>query len=95
MGVIPMKNPISRKSKMRYDDEGIAPIIAAVILIAAVAIGAGVVIGAYQLTQKPDVTYNITDTGFSLAGVDATSIYAIAAVIGVLGLMWFASRKKT
>lgn len=82
------------KPKRRWNDEGIAPIIAGVILIIGAAIAAGVVIAAYQLTVKPDIVYNITDTGFSLAGVDTGVIYAIAGAAVLLGLLWVASKRK-
>lgn len=84
-----MKN----KSKMYHDKNAIAPVIAAAILIIGCAIAGGVLIAAYQLTQKPDIIYNITETGFALAGIDASALYLIAGVITVLGILWFISRK--
>ena len=92
--MISMETTITIKPKQRWNNEGIAPILGAVILIVGAAIAAGVVIAAYQLTVKPDVVYNITDTGFSLAGVDTGVIYAIAGAGILIGLLWFASRKK-
>ena len=82
-------------TKRLYENENaIAPAIALVLTILAVAIGAGVVIAAYQLTQKPDVTYNITDAGVALAGIDTNVIYIIGAIVLVMGFIWLMGRKK-
>lgn len=84
-------NKIKRKS----DINAITPFVA--LMVSALIIGGiGIAaIGVYQLTQRPDITYNITDTGFSLAGLEIDSLWII--VIGAViffGFIWFAGRKK-
>ena len=69
---------------------GIAPIIWAIVLIG----GAIAALGVYQVTQKPDITYNISDTGFSLAGVDVSWLVILAIGVVVLFVfLWMARRK--
>lgn len=83
------------KRKIVYDENGIAPFIAFVItalVIGGIAIAG---LGVYQITQKPDVTYNITDTGFSLAGLEIDSIWII--IIGAViffAFVWLSRRPK-
>lgn len=83
------------KRKLAYDSNAIAPIFIAVGLILTLAVSSAIIIGVYQLTQKPDVTYNITDTGFSLAGLnlDSTMLMLIAGVVGVIILMAWVRKK--
>lgn len=70
-----------KRQIVKYGNKAIAPIVWAVVLIGGLIAG----IGVYQFTQRPDITYNITDTGFSLAGVDVSFF----AVIGVVVLIIF------
>lgn len=63
-----------------------------------VAIGAVAVtgIGVWQITQRPDIVYNITDTGFSLAGIDVNWMWIIAiAAIVVIAFLWIGRRRPT
>lgn len=79
------------KRKFANDENGIAPIIWAIVLAGSLIAG----IGVYQFTQRPDITYNITDTGFSIAGLEIDSLWVI--IIGamiIFGLMWYFGRKK-
>ena len=61
----------------------------------AVLVGSAVVVGVYQFTQEPSVTYNISDTGFSLAGLnlDTTTLIIIAVVI-VVAVVFIASWRR-
>jgi len=81
--------------KIPNDNNGIGLFAAAMItalVIGGISIAA---LGVYQVTQKPDVTYNITDTGFSLAGLEIDSIWLI--VIGAIiffGFIYLTRRKN-
>lgn len=77
------------------DQDGIAPLVAGIILL--VVVGGIAIAGfaVYQITQRPDITYNITDTGFSLAGVDMDSLWVIVAISLGLVALWMFSRKKS
>lgn len=86
---------LNHKRAMLNDQKGIAPLIAGIIvLVVASAIGISA-LAVWNITQRPDITYNITDTGFSLAGVDASSIYVIAGIIGVLAFLYFWFKKPS
>lgn len=84
----------NKRDELRMDSDGIAPLIAAVIVM--IVIGGITIAGVavYQLTVKPDITYNITETGFSLAGIDVGSIWPIALIGGALILLYFMIKKK-
>lgn len=79
------------KREFQNNNDGISPTIAILIILSISAI-AGV--GVYQLTQKPDVTYNISEPLFSMAGVDMSglTIIAVAIVVFIVVLLMF--RKK-
>ena len=79
------------KRNMVLDESGIAPIIWGIVLLGSLIAGLGV----YQITQRPDVTYNIQDTGFSLAGIGIDSTTLIIILGGVVLLfLWLGMRKK-
>lgn len=71
---------------------------AAIPLLVWVIVGIGAVaiagLGVYQITQRPDIIYNISDTGFSLAGVDVSWLWVIAIVGGVVILIVFMGRRR-
>lgn len=85
-----MNEKLTRK-KFQKNEEGIAPLIALAIIGV---IGTVAGIGIYQFTQRPDVTYNITETGFSLAGVSVDSFALIAIGIAVIFIGLFAMQRK-
>lgn len=82
---------IKRKNKWAIDNTGIAPLIWLGIIAGATIIGS---IGVYEFTQRPDITYNIADTGFSLAGIglDSTTMLIIVGVV-VFALFMFMRKK--
>lgn len=53
-------------------------------------------IAVWNITQRPDVTYNISDTGFSIAGVDV-SWFAIIGVIAlfIIIFIWWGRKKPS
>lgn len=59
-------------------------------------VGTAAIVGVYNATQKPDITYNITDTGFSLAGIglDSTTLAIIIIGVIVVFFMLWGNRKK-
>lgn len=61
-------------------------------ILGAVAVVGGVV--AWNVTQRPDITYNISDTGFSLAGVDVSWFLIIGLVAIAIVFIIFMGRKK-
>lgn len=78
------------KNEMQNDNVGIAPIVWAILIAGTLIAG----IGVYQVTQRPDITYNITDTGFSLAGVDVSFFAVIGIVILIIfGIMLYFRKK--
>lgn len=81
---------------MANDNSGIAPFIAIIITMLVIG-GIGVTaLGVYEFTQRPDITYNISDTGFSLAGLDlGNSIYIIMGIIVVFVIIFFIMRKPS
>jgi hypothetical protein len=90
-----LKHPRKPRTIAR-DESGIAPFIALMITMLVIgAIGVSA-LGVYQFTQKPNVTYNISDTGFSLAGLDlGNSIYIIIGIIVVFAIIFFMMRKPS
>ena len=74
---------------LRKDNSGLAPVIW-VIVLAGIAIAG---LGTYQITQRPDITYNISDTGFSLAGLDV-SWFMVLAIAGVVVFVIFMMFRK-
>lgn len=83
-------------NSLANDESAIAPFIAIMITMLVIG-GIGVTaLGVYQFTQKPDITYNISDTGFSLAGLDlGNSIYIIIGIIVVFAIIFFVMRKPS
>lgn len=76
--------------RLKDDKIAVAPIIWAIVLIGSAIAGLGV----YQVTQRPDVTYNISDTGFSFAGVDISWLLIIGVgAIALFVFLWIAKRK--
>jgi nitric oxide reductase large subunit len=94
MGLDKTLASLEAKRRLFSDQTGLAPFIAGVIILLVVgAIGVSA-IAVWQITQRPDITYNITDTGFSLAGLDMGSIWPIVAIAGGLIVLWLFMRKK-
>ena len=92
MGLSDSMNKISKlRLGLQNDNSGLAPILWALFIAGSLIVG----IGVYQVTQRPDVTYNITDTGFSLAGVDVSFFAVIGVVIVILFMvvLWARSQK--
>lgn len=82
--------PRITKRKLTNDNFAIAPIVWIVVLIGGAIAGLGV----YNVTQRPDITYNITDTGFSIAGVDV-SWFVIIGLVGIVIIVFlFMFRRK-
>ena len=77
----------------RFDNDGIAPLIAGLLVLAVVGAITIAGIAVYQLTVKPDIIYNISDTGFSLAGLDIDSLWLIVG-IGIAILFLFVMFRK-
>lgn len=69
------------KRAITRNTDGLAPLFWAIIILGGLAITG---VAVYQITARPDITYNISETGFSLAGVDVSWF----AIIG-LGLLIF------
>ena len=88
-------NLIKTKKKWIDDESGVVWLIPLLIVMGVVGGIAVTGYAVYRLTQEPDVTYNITDTGFSLAGVDLDSLWIIVAVIGALIVLYMLFKKKT
>lgn len=83
---------IKRKNSFAKDTKAIAPIIWAIVLIGGAVVGLA---GYKTLLEKPDITYNISDSGFTLAGVEIGNdviIIIIIAIVIVGFILW--SRKK-
>lgn len=79
--------------KLQKDTIGAIPVIAWVFVAVVTAIGG--YIAVENLTQQPDITYNISDTGFSIAGVDVSWLWIIVIVAGiVIVLLFLATRRK-
>ena len=78
--------------RLRDDMEAVAPIIWAIVLIGSAIAGLGV----YQVTQRPDITevYNISETGFAIAGVDVSWFLVIGIVAIVIVLILVFARRK-
>lgn len=84
----------AKRQELADDNHAIAPLVLAgfIILISTIVITG---VAVWQITQRPDITYNITDTGFSLAGLEMDSPLVIIAVIGgAFVLLWLWMRKK-
>lgn len=77
---------------IRKDNYGIAPWITLIILGI---IGASVIGGTYLVFEKPDITYNITETGFAIFGAEINwfIIIGIIAVI-VIVFIWLRPKKQ-
>lgn len=78
------------KYQMWTDDTGITPGIAALIILVA---GSIISVGAVAYFSQPNITYNVSDTGFSFAGIGSDTITLIVAVIVVLALIWLLMRR--
>ena len=79
------------KRKITNDNNGIAWFIALGIIAVIGAVG---VASSYFIFQQPDITYNISDTGFSLAGLDIDFTWVILIIVGIV-FLWliFLSRR--
>jgi hypothetical protein len=94
MGLIEIQKRLEAKRQLLKDQEGIGPLIAGIILLV-VAAGIGITaLAVYNITQRPDIIYNITNPGFSLAGLEMDSIWIGVAVIGALILLYLFMKKK-
>jgi len=81
------------KKNFKSDCNGAIPVIAWVFVAVVTAIGG--YIAVENLTQQPDITYNISDTGFSIAGVDVSWLWIIVIVAGiVIVILFLATRRK-
>lgn len=77
------------------DTNGIVFTLGSILLTAIVLGGIAITaVGVYQLTQKPNITYNITDTGFSLAGLSTDSLTIIAIIIIIVIILIVSFRRK-
>lgn len=76
-----IKTPWYQARALTNDNMALAPVIWLIVLIGGAIAGLGV----YQFTQRPDITYNISDTGFSFAGIDISWV----AIIGIVGIVVF------
>lgn len=80
------------KRKMVRNESATAPIIWAIVLIGGAIVGLA---GYKTLAERPNVTYNITDTGFSLAGLQIDSLWLVVGIAAVLMLiLWTNSRQR-
>lgn len=61
-------------------------------VLAAVGIVGGLAV--WNMTQRPDITYNISDTGFSIAGVDVSWFLIIGVIAVAIFFIIFMGRKK-
>jgi LPXTG-motif cell wall-anchored protein len=77
---------------IRKNKSAIAPLIIVGVLAI---IGVTSTIAVYQLTQRPDITYNISDTGVSFAGIDVSwfAIIGIVVLIAIF-LVWSFRKRK-
>jgi len=92
MGLI---QKIEIKGRLLRDQDGIAPIVAGVILlIVSAAIGI-TALAVYNITQRPDIIYNISNPGFSLAGIDTNALYLVGAAIVAMILLYLWFRPKS
>lgn len=76
---------------IRKNTSAIAPLI---ILGVLAIVGIGSTIAIYQLTQRPDITYNISDTGVSFAGIDVSWFAIIGVVVLIAIVLVWAGRKR-
>lgn len=74
--------------KLTKDNNAVIPLIAWFI------IGAVALTGTVLVLQPPDITYEISDTGFSIAGVDISFFAIIIVVIIVVFVIIWAVRRK-
>ncbi len=79
-------------NKRKWDENAIAPLIIAMLLLAGITTSA--VIGAVYFAQ-PDITYNISDTGFSIAGFEIDSLTVVIVIIVIVGLVLLYVGRKT
>lgn len=77
------------KRQWQKDTSGIGPALILVILAGSLIAGLGV----YQLTQRPDITYNISDTGFSIAGLDISWVVIVGIGAVVVFVLFFIFRR--
>lgn len=81
------------KRKFTNDEHAIAPIIWAIVLVGGAFVGLA---GYKTLAERPDVTYNITDTGFSLAGLNIDSLWLVVGMaVIVMAILWSNSRQRS
>ena len=78
------------KRVLANNTSGVAPIVW-VLAIGLSVLGAGVI---YTAVQKPDITYNISDPIFSVAGVDMSGLVIIAIVVVSAIVLLLAFRRK-
>lgn len=85
---------LQAKRSFYKDQTGLAPIIAGVILLVVMA-GIGITaLAVYNITQRPDIVYNITNPGFSLAGMGTDTVWIVVGVIGALIVLWLLLRPR-
>ena len=78
------------------NNNGITPFVGLIILLI-VSGGIGVTaLGVYELTQRPDITYNVTESPFSFFGNQIDWIWIILIGVGIVFLLiWgFARTRK-
>lgn len=81
-------------NRLRNDLSGVIPVIAwiAVLVIG----GIGTYIAVENLTQQPNITYNVSESPFSFFGNQVDWIWIILiAVFVIFVLIWGFTRKKT
>lgn len=86
---------LQAKRSFYKDQSGLAPIIAGVILLIVMA-GIGITaLAVYNITQRPDIIYNITNPGFSLAGIGTDTLWIIVGGAIAILVLWLLLRKRT
>lgn len=78
---------------IRKNKNAIAPLIIVGVLAI---IGVSAFTGTYLFFQKPDIVYNITETGFAIFGMDV-SWFLVITIIGFIAIIvvWFFLKSKT
>jgi LPXTG-motif cell wall-anchored protein len=94
MGLMELQTELEMKRQLLKNEQGIAPIIAGVIILLVIGAIAVSALAVYNITQRPDIVYNIINPGFSLAGVGTDTIWIIVGGIAVIIVLWLLFRKK-
>ena len=76
---------------MAKDCRAVAPIIWAIVLIGGTVVG---IAGYKLLVERPDITYNISESGLTFAGIEIGNDVVIMLIVGVVIVgMWLWGRK--